>query len=441
MGNFLLDPSKEHIFGDNQAFTRARDNMPETQSVHHANKIVRYGNESTLAVTMIDTPGLNEDDVHDLKHMIQIVSTLHSIEHSELSACILVVKFDSKIDAQYKATVKYYRDLLPQLFEKNVIIVMTMFDSSEKAERERELRGIDVNRIRENTIREITESGKLPFKPILFMMNALPITEEERLTDLKERDSIMKYISLLSPTSTRSLRVAKTARLREDDEKAIAATNGEIDGYNDRLKELNKLAGDTLDKIKNKKRKSGELESELRNLRDDLKDYDSSEKVVVETWHFDTPWKFLDWNSEEFDVSAPCKVTNVVKWSNGKCQWRNLHEYHNGIKGVLEGNFMRGLYAELRLETTKRIKYAEEIISLHSSISSKEELLNEVNEALVEMESSNKQYESEIKSLLSYIKECNRKKKLYSQLYMTIEEACERLRKVFSASIAVCGHY
>lgn len=32
-----------------------------------------------------------------------------------------------KIDAQYKATVVYYRWLLPLLFEKNVIIVLTNF--------------------------------------------------------------------------------------------------------------------------------------------------------------------------------------------------------------------------------------------------------------------------------------------------------------------------
>ena len=441
LGNFLLDPREEHIFGDKQAFVRAQDNMPQTQFVHHVSKIVSYGEQKFLAATVVDTPGLNENDVQDFKHMIQIVSTLHSINDSEVSACILVVKFDSKIDAQYKATVQYYRDLLPQLFEKNVIIVMTMFDSSSRGERERELRGINIHRIKENTVREIMESGRLPFKPILFIVSGLPLTQEELQTDLQQRDAILSYISSLTPISTGKLRVAKTARLREDDAKTIAVINGEIDGYNNRLKELNGIAGKALDKIKLKRKRVGDLESQLRNLRADLKEYDSSEVVLAKSWSFSTQWRLLQWITESFDVSAPWKITNVEKWTNGYCVWKDLEEYHNGIKGVLEGNFNRGLYAELRLETTKRIKYADEIQSIRAEIVNTDKLLTELTESLSELESSNAEYNNEIKSLTSYTQECNKRKELYEQLYMTIEEACERLRRVYSATTAVCGQY
>ena len=427
--------------GDKQAFARAQDNMPQTQFVSHVNKVVTFGKRKSLAVTVIDTPGLNENDVQDFKHMIQIVNTLHSINDSEVSACILVVKFDSKIDAQYKATVRYYRDLLPQLFEKNVIIVMTMFDSSSRGERERELRGINVNRIKENTVREIMESGRLPFKPILFIVNGLPLIQEELQTDLQQRDAILSYISSLTPISTGKLRVAKTAGLREEDAKTIAVINGEIDGYNNRLKELNGIAGKTLDKIKLKRKKVGELESRLRNLRADLKEYDSSEAIVAQSWSFSTPWKVLQWISEKFDVSAPWKITNILKWTNGHCEWKDLEEYHNGIKGLLEGKFNRGLYAELRLETTRRIKYADDIQSICTAIASTDQLLTELVESLSDLEYSNVDYNKEIKSLTAYIKECNKRKELYEQLYMTIEEACQRLRSVYSATTAVCGKH
>ena len=439
LGNFLLDPSKEHILGTKQAFARARDNMPETQFVKHISRNVHYndGNNS-LPITVIDTPGLNEDDVQDFKHMIQIVSMLHSTSDSEVSACVLVVKFDAKIDAQYKATVKYYRDLLPQLFERNVIIVLTMFDSSDKAEQAREQRGIDINRIKLNTVREIMDSGNLQFKPMVFMINGLPLTDEDMNNDLQQRDAILGYISTLTPISTARLRVAKTARIRERDNVRIAAINGEIDGYNNRLVELNRLAGEALDKIKLKQMRVGVLESKLKELNNDLKEYDSSDTVTATSWSFSTEWRFLDWISEEFDVSAPCKVTNVVKWTNGHCEWKNFKEYHNGAKGTLEGHFMRGLYAELKLETTMRIKYSEEIKTFRSERDHTERLLQEVSEVLVEVENSNVRYKDEIKSLKAYIQESNKRKDIYEHVYMTVEEACKRLSEVFGESSSVC---
>ena len=67
--------------------------MAETQFVKHVSRNVHYyeGNKS-LPITVIDTPGLNEDDAQDLKHMIQIVSTLHSASDSEVSALDLIQK-------------------------------------------------------------------------------------------------------------------------------------------------------------------------------------------------------------------------------------------------------------------------------------------------------------------------------------------------------------
>ena len=72
--------------------------------------------------------------------------------------CVLVVKFTSKIDAQYRATIQYYRKLLPTLFEKNVIIVMTGFATDDRSTELRKKQGINVEQIKANTVREIVES-------------------------------------------------------------------------------------------------------------------------------------------------------------------------------------------------------------------------------------------------------------------------------------------
>ena len=417
------------MFGKKQTFVRAKDNKPETKDVKYDSRLVRYGSKKSLAVTVVDTPGLNEDDVQDFKHMIQIVSALSHQEDMEISACILVVKFDAKIDAQYRATVRYYRDLLPQLFEKNVIIVMTMVDTSDRGKRERDLRGIDFESMKQNVVKEIMEGGKLVFKPMLFTINGLPLSEEGFENDLRERDTILNYISSLTPISANKIRVAKTRGLRNEDEKRVFEINGEIVGYNNKLKELHKKAGEAFDDVTIKKKRAGERESQLKILKSDLKELDSADEIVVKTWSFSTEWSLFQWISEKFDVNAACKITNIVKWTNGRSDWKDLHQYYNGIKGVLEGNFNRGLYAELRLETTKRIKYAEDIKSIQAQISTTEKELREANDHLVHLERSNSMYKKEIKNLEMYIQEASKKKEVYQQVYMTIEEACQRLNE------------
>ena len=127
LGNFLLNPEKEHIT-QNQTFPIARSNKPETQFVKIGVLEDRNGNP---LLQVIDTPGLNEGAEDDLSHMIQIVKILQYVQ--SVSAGILCVKFDSKIDTQFKATIGYYRDFLPELFEANILIVMTNFAEDDDA--------------------------------------------------------------------------------------------------------------------------------------------------------------------------------------------------------------------------------------------------------------------------------------------------------------------
>ena len=201
LGNFLLDPRDEHISGNNQIFRTARTNMPETTIVHCASE-----KKKRPSLQVIDTPGLNENAFKDLSHMIHIVRKLKEVQ--SVSACILCVKFDSKIDAQYKATVAYYRKLLPSLFERNVVIVMTSFLTDSRSDLMRQKQGVDVDAIVNNARREVIESGQLTFKPQVFMIDSLPLTEDERQTSEECRASILDFIRrALRPISIKDMRV------------------------------------------------------------------------------------------------------------------------------------------------------------------------------------------------------------------------------------------
>ena len=429
LGNLLLTPSKEYLLNINdQHFQRGRANLPQTDSVKSVNKVIRYGDGKRFEATVIDTPGLNENDRQDLKHMIKIIDMLHDIGDRGVSACVFVVKYDQKIDAQYKETARYYTQLLPQLFEKNVIIVMTWFKNTSEAVMEREMAGLDLHTMKLNVVEEIREAGQLQFKPMVFMLNGLPVNDDVYHEDLRERDAILEYVSSLSPVSTKKLQVAKTEKLIEEDKKCESIVQGKIEGYNSRLKELNAQSADTFDMITLKMKAKGTDESRIKNIENTINMYDSSDVITVKTWSTSVEWKFLGWITRNFDISVPWKITNVVKWTNGNCEWRNLQQYYNGISGVIKGDFMRSVYAELQLQTTKRLRYAEDIENLRSQRDFTESRLSAVEQELNKLKRAEGKVNEEISSLYKYLEEANRNMTSYRSTHMTIEEARQRLK-------------
>ena len=140
LGNYLIDPSDVHMF-EKPTFAMQKRGRPCTDLVQQ--KIFEFGSndsQNTFNTCVIDTPGLNESPEADVRHMM---SVLEAVENAEgIKACIFVVKFDATIDTQYVATVKYYSNLLPQLFENNLVVVMTGFSMNKLEVKLREKQGI-----------------------------------------------------------------------------------------------------------------------------------------------------------------------------------------------------------------------------------------------------------------------------------------------------------
>ena len=422
LGNFLIDPSDENIF-ERQPFKVATANMPETQFVSKG--AVLYKGKT---YSIIDTPGLNESDINDLKHMIEIVQSLQMME--SVVACVFVVKFNSKIDAQYKATVQYYRKLLPSLFETNVIIVMTDFATDDRSMKLRERRGIDVEQIKRNTIRQIVENGSLEYDPLLFTIDCLPVEDEEQKLNRSIRSAIFSKLASQKPIPTKSLMVAKTASLKIEDNEKIKSYEGEITGYNKRLQQANIRATEALEKIQSKEQDVTEKEKELNTLHVDLCDKDSPDLTSIGTWSVSQEWKIFRWLSKSFEKTTTCEIESIDKWTNGHCEWSDLELTKYSIKGKVNGQFMRGIYASLTLLASKRTKYAKDITSLKQQISEVEKHRQSLKELLHEIRDRYKEYTADIKLLEQFIEE---KRILINALvsdYMPLDEARLRLKRL-----------
>ena len=411
-GNFLVNPDKDHIFGQKQTFRTARANLPQTQII----SVGTFRHEGKTQFTVVDTPGLNESASKDLSHMIDIVKKLRSLE--TIKACVLCTKFDAKIDAQYMATIRYYSKLLPTIFEGNVVVVMTNYATDERSVMVRQQQGIDEEQMKENTITKLKKIAGISYCPQLFTIDCLPFMPEECEISLKTRNAILDYIATLRVIPTKTLLVAKTDCLKERHEKQVEKLHGEISGYNQRLKQANVKAKQALDKIEKEELKKSQLDAELSQLQDEIDLKDTDELAAAEHWSVRCESKKFSSLSRDVDLTSPWELANVKKWTNGECEWKNEEQTLYRYKGQLKGKFRRGLYASVTLETPKKKKYATELATLRSRIQDKEKLIGSVRNLLAEMNSKHKDFNDEIKVLKQHCEEKLQQVKALSTNYL-----------------------
>ena len=426
LGNYLLNPDEKHIFGDKQTFAVATDNKPMTQEVKDEYKNFQNDDSRTSFLQIIDTPGLNESGTKDLSHMINIIKKLDS---RKISACILVVKFNAKIDAQYRATIEYYSKLLPGLFDRNVLIVMTDYASDERSEALRKRQRIDVEQVKCNTIEELRQCSnkELTYSPQLFTIDCQPVGSAEMETNQKIRSAILAYIKSLLPIALDNLRVAKTDYIKQKDAEKYKKLMGEIYGYNERLQEVHKNSKEALVETHAQEMEIIKTESEIKVLEDKLKIKDTTEDVVAAHWSIEEEWRMLRWFTREFSVKLEHKISKHEEWTNGKCEFQDVIKKSDIVSGKVTGKFMRGIYASVTVYTEKRIKYADDIQDLKKRLERENKYLQGNKTARDLFLEKHQDKLEQIELLLNHIAKRRDAAAKCNSDYMTLEEAMKRL--------------
>ncbi len=376
-------------------------------------------------ISVIDTPGIFEDEDKDIEHMINIIRVLHSV--GEVRACILVVKFSSKVDTPYKSSIKYYSKLLPGLFETNLIIVMTDYACDERSKNLRMLQGIDEEQIKKNIFTEIVNLCGVEEKPKLYTIDCLPMSKEEFNVNLQTRQDIIHHTFTFHAVSTKELKVAKTDPIIAADKLTIAQLEGEVSAFDASLEKATVNAYSAHTQIEQYMKKIQNHKVDIENLREELKTLNTSDLVEAETWSINAGWRWFKILSRNFEVVSKWPIRNVKYWTNGKCRWtrrENVTEYC--VQGRVKSKCNRGLYAKVTIEVYKSDKHGEDIAVLQHDLTAKEEKLVAAREDLEKSENTHTRLSHEMDSLRGDI---DSRKIVITKLssdYLTMEECLER---------------
>ncbi|XP_019861368.1 PREDICTED: uncharacterized protein LOC109589795 [Amphimedon queenslandica] len=428
-GNYLLDPDDKHMV-DNPTFATATGDKPMTQEFKVARKKVQIEGGRNVWLGVIDTPGLNESATKDLSHMIDIIKNLN--ECQEIRAFILVVKFNAKIDAQYRATMEYYSKLLPGPFKNNVLIVMTDYATDERSVKQRERQRIDVEKVKHNTILELGQcsNNQITYLSQLFMIDCQPLSSYEIETSLAVRTAILSYIFLFPPIKVSNLMVRKADYIKKKDDEKYWELMGEIEGYNKRLITVRTNSKDLLTDTHIKEIKIIEKESEIKNLETKLRNKNTTEDVEAEHWSVNEEMRMMQSMTQYFSIKSPHEITKYRTWTNGGCEFKTVVQTSHTVSGRVEGKFMRGLYASITLYTEKKIKYADEIEEIKRRIAREKASLTQCKVELEDYKKLYKELLNEMELLQQYINERRTNVSKAISDFMTVKEAVLRLKEL-----------
>lgn len=459
LGNYLIDPS-----GQQPTFVTAKSRLPETKRLQIGQSSIKLPGRGAVdfKFTIIDTPGVDEKH-SDLGGMIDTIETLRKI--NIIQACILVIKCDSN-NTQYISTLQYYRKLLPSLFEKNVIIVMTEYVTN-RPQMYSQYSGmgmgfnvglpslipkvIDVD-LMSDTVQAIVSSGCLSFKPMVFTINSLlsaenlydmqALQEEYNKINQKDRASILHYISSLSPViNFETSKIPKTDYIKQKEREIIRQYEGGISGYNEGLQQIQEKYSIKLKEIEQTEKNITDTRYRLKTLKKEMDDKNSSDLVVVGTWYFSKTSVGLG-REKKFEILVPFQNVTVTKWDNGKCTWEDFREIKtdDGTSTVVTGKLVgqwNELYAIVTIEAKKRDKYSIQIRELQVKIESLEKQVEKLNNHLDRIVANTEKCEKEVQLLRSYIAQ---KRKLIEDInsnWMTLEEAYRRHLEIYKLNTSL----
>ena len=416
LGNFLLDPTIKKNRQERQYFSTSTDLQPHTNETEVMWETVTFDNSfHSRNLTVIDTPGFN--DVKDFKNMIFLMKKLQDLQ--EINTCIVVVKCDGKIDNQYKETLLYYKNLLPDLFKKNLIVVVTHY-LQDKASIER--REITEEVIRRDILGAVRETCELSDDPPLFLIDSKPL-EGDDISPVV-RNNILRHVFNQEPTIPQ-FKVTKPPSLVQHDRTVF-----------------DKLVQDATEQSHQTYKNNPELQNELNVINDDIAelkankkhweakrdDLDTEELVDHVHWNTKKKRKLMEKRSDRYHLSTcPYKIRNVIKGGGGE-HWREEQKTECTLSGKVESSKNHGFRAHITLQIHKRDKFEKEIIDCKEKI---KEIESQLTAKLVKQTERKQAHEMIFKEKSErLIEDARQKNKHYLNPDMTPEEAIKRLNEM-----------
>jgi hypothetical protein len=424
LGNYLIngEASKKPFKIGGEGISETKDITSASVKATHTNYNDK-GEEIGVTkynITIVDTPGVSDSENRDLINLLRIIKELKA---KSVGTVALIVNYERRFyDKSFTDNVMFYKQLFPDLFDKNLFILFTNVSIAKSKVQSREFQEVN---LKEQLIKEsdkLRQLFKISFVAHDFI-ESIPLEKEDVEHSASVRQFLLARCSIADQIQILFDKIPKLPAMIEFSKSEISRLEEKVIGYIDGSTKAHlKLKSVLNAKLNQWTRLQEATENKDRKIKQ--LEYQSSDelKLMSEIKFMDKEWK-LGWQSAEYDFGKlPCVIRASPVITPNDCY---KYDTFGGIgynteRGKVSSCFLKGLFGTVMAYTYNKDWYALENKALQENINA--ELVDiGYRKQLYDI---NTQDESEqlklITELKAYISETNEAILKFKQNYFTV---------------------
>jgi GTPase SAR1 family protein len=381
---------------------------------------IKIRNEYTLNV--IDTPGL--EDTKDDENMISIYEKING--SSELSIPIMVHKFGKSFTESYHNILKVYKKMIPGLFDKGVMVIVTNFCMTDRNLKSLKKQKIDIDTWEAELVKNLNKSFGLNERPLIMYIDSYPVDDDEVKLCEVVRDFILTKMIKTPTIKVKTSLFLKPPSWTQLDKEWIGKCDSLLEGFREGIvnkkKELNE----------NSLEQRGVM-IELNVAKDDLLKvesyltiHDNDNKIQVATWNTTKAWRFF-LQTDKWDLRSDYDVTKVERIKHNHCVMKVISEGRHDV-GEVTG-ILRGTYADVTLYTDSNVKFVKQIEQKKADEKNLREKVNYLNDRLAKIETRNHKFKDDLELISTKFRQTEKMRNKLIIEYLSIDDLHDRMLK------------
>jgi hypothetical protein len=386
--------------------------------------------ETKVKIRIIDTPGVGDTNDSEgqaaIMHMFYQQLCKISEEKQDISCAVLVMKISTLFDAQCKKNLIFYQKLFRDLFQRNIVIVVTHMSENARGKMMYTGEGNDIAA----RLRSLQEEVKVTLG--LHQDHNIPTIPIESICldepDIKNAQDARRFLfdrcRQVSGMSLSTSEFPKPPIWLEEDLILVKQLEGEktgllsgIDLSQGRRIECCHTCKSRMDDVEKSKTKLADLEKDLDLINNE------GRVVMLEQTYSDT-WHYFFRSTKHFDVSTPFAITNFAV-SGGEVNYETKQIDH--VKGTFRGGLWRNLHATLTLSTTNKLMYATLIRDKKHAVRDQRIILDGKRDLFDQVQTSEKEEQKLLDMLIEQLEKNKVERKKLRRDFLSIQEIKERL--------------
>ena len=383
---------------------------------------VMYNNGQPIF--LLDTPGFEDERKQQDLDTVDIMLSLHDFQH--FSVPVLIHQYGRPFTASYNEALKEYHAMMPSMFDRGLILVVSKFIDTDEA-RDRRANDPDYDPhflprlANEISARFGMHEGQLT----IITLDSRPYSAAEKESSALKRGFILNYLANCECLDIATARFRKPAGWRVECAREVIVLDTYIEGYTARMLEVDKSLATVLPQLATVNTKMFATLTALYRAEQRLSDIRAQTNVLMDSVTANTGREvfYQHWT---WDLTVPHNITVRRRITTTDCVMTIRHDNIRRDAGQLRSTFLGRICAQILLYTDPQTMFEREIQTLQAEIESKTQARNLLDDQLRAVQGQATGLEAQMQSMAALVNSSNEQKLRLEEEFVSMQGLLEK---------------